>query len=124
VLLVAAVGCGGGPTSPTPEDRRFTLAPGESALVSGAGVSVRFDRVSGDSRCPGDALCILGGDAIVQVTMLAGSAMFGYQLHTGSLQPVRHQELTLWLEDLQPYPFSSLTPIAPGDYRATLRVTR
>ena len=32
-------------------------------------------------------------------------------------------DLTIALETLLPYPFSSQT-IAPGDYRATLRVTR
>jgi hypothetical protein len=112
------------PTAPTPVNQRFTLAPGESAHVSGAGVSVRFDGVTGDSRCPGDALCILGGDAAVLVAVLDGSSVSAYELHTGSLEPVRHGELTLSLEELQPYPFSSLPAIRPADYRATLRATR
>jgi hypothetical protein len=123
-LVVAALGCSDGPTAPTPVNQRFTLAPGESAQVSDAGLSVRFDGVTGDSRCPGDALCILGGDAVVHVTVLHGAATFAYELHTGSMQPVRYGELTLALEELQPYPFSSLPPIGPGDYRATIRATR
>jgi hypothetical protein len=40
------------------------------------------------------------------------------------MQPVVEGDLTIALETLTPYPFSSLPPIAPGDYRATLRVTR
>jgi hypothetical protein len=80
--------------------------------------------VTGDSRCPGDALCILGGDAAVLVAVLDGSSVSAYELHTGSLEPVRHGELTLSLEELQPYPFSSLPAIRPADYRATLRATR
>ena len=123
-LVVAAIACSDGPTAPTPVDQRFTLAPGEMAQVSDAGVSVRFDGVTGDSRCPGDALCILGGDAVVHVAVFEGSSVFAYELHTGSLQPVRHAELTLSLEELQPYPFSSLPPIEPADYRATIRAAR
>ena len=123
-LVLAAVACSDGPTAPTPVNQRFTLAPGESAQVPDAGVSVRFDGVTGDARCPGDALCILGGDAVVHVVVLEGLSVFAYELHTGSLQRVRHGDLTLSLEDLQPYPFSSLGPIAPADYRATIRATR
>ena len=123
-LTIAAVGCGEGPTAPTPVNHRFTLAPGEIALVPGAEISVRFDGVADDSRCPGDALCILGGDAVVRVAVLDGSSMSAYELHTGSLQPVRHGDLTLSLAELQPYPFSSLPPIAAADYRATLHATR
>jgi hypothetical protein len=39
------------------------------------------------------------------------------------MEPVTHDGLTISLVELQPYPFSSRT-IEPGDYRATLRVTR
>lgn len=124
VLLSMAIGCAGGPTAPSAVDHRFTLAPGESAQVVEAGVSVRFEGVTGDSRCPGDAVCILGGDALVRVTVQSGSSTRAYELHTGSLQPVRLDHLTLSLEDLQPYPFSSLPPIPAAEYRATLRLTR
>jgi hypothetical protein len=36
---------------------------------------------------------------------------------------VQHDGVTIALVQLTPYPFSSRT-IAPGDYRATLKVTR
>jgi hypothetical protein len=39
------------------------------------------------------------------------------------MKPVTHEDLTIALVELAPYPFSS-RPIQPGDYRATLRVTR
>jgi hypothetical protein len=39
------------------------------------------------------------------------------------MAPVRHDDLTIALVALAPYPFSGRT-IAPRDYRATLRVTR
>ena len=110
-------------TGPT-LDQPFTLAPGESATVRGASMSLQFLRVSGDSRCPADAVCIQGGDAIVHVRA-AGTVTADYELHTGG--PPRAVTtptgLRIELTQLQPYPFSSRT-IQSGDYRATLVVTR
>jgi hypothetical protein len=106
-------------------NQRFTLAPGDVAVVNGADIRVRFMRVTGDSRCPADAVCILGGDAIVHI--LAGedsASSSSYELHTGdsSRASVVHGTARISLVELQPYPFSSRT-IAPDDYRATLTVT-
>ena len=123
--LLAATACDEkGPTGPTvPLNQQFTLAAGEAAVIAGAALRVEFVRVTGDSRCPADALCIQGGDAVVRVSVSSGGTRRDYELHTGSLQPVRHDTFTITLVELAPYPFSSRT-IAPGDYRATLRVTR
>jgi hypothetical protein len=111
------------PLAPTvPLNQQFTLAPRESAYVENTSIRVEFLRVSGDSRCPGDAICIQGGDALVHVRV-NGSAE--YELHTGdnSRASVTHGGFEIALVDLQPYPFSSRT-IAPDEYRATLTVTR
>ncbi len=111
-------------TGPTyPLDSRFTLAPGETAGIERAGIRVQFYAVEGDSRCPADVLCIQGGDALVRISVLTSDGQSDYELHTGDMQPVRHDALTIALEELAPYPFSSRT-IEPDDYRATLRVTR
>lgn len=94
-------------------------------MVEGADVGVQFVRVSGDSRCPADALCIQGGDAIVHVRVLDDGGADEYALHTGDSAQARasHRNLQIELMELQPYPFSSRT-IDPEDYRATLAVTR
>ena len=112
------------PGSPTaPVDQRVVLAPGAFAVVPGA--VVRFEGVFGDSRCPGDAICIWAGDAVVRISVVSsGDPSSSYDLHTVDQKPVRHRDLTISLQELSPYPFSSLGPIAPGDYRATLRITR
>lgn len=126
VALVAALlasACSESPTRPSPIDRVFTLVPGQVAQVEGAGFDLRFDGVEGDSRCPADAFCILGGDAAVRLTVLAVSGARSIELRTGSLQPVREGDVTIALVELQPYPFSA-RPIEPHEYRATLRVTR
>lgn len=130
VLLLGCLVAGAcGPTSPTaspaPFERQFVLAPGQAMPVPEAAVSVRFVGVTGDSRCPGDALCIQGGDAVVRVDVEpARGARASYDLHTGDMRPARHGDITLEIVELAPYPFSSLPPTRPGDYRLTLRVRR
>ena len=114
------------PSGPTVVlDRQFTLAPGERARVEGTGLGIAFVRVSGDSRCPADAVCIQGGDALVHVRADDGGARAEYELHTGdaSRAGASHAGYRIELVNLQPYPFSSRT-IRPEDYRATLAVSR
>ena len=123
--LVTATGCGASVASPTnPIDTPFTIGVGEAASISGAGLVIEFLGVSGDSRCPADALCIQGGDAIVRIRV-AGNGTASYELHTGdaSRATVAHGRYLISLVELQPYPFSS-TPTDPDDYRATLIVRR
>jgi hypothetical protein len=125
ICLLAVAACAESPTGPTVSlDARFTLAPGETASVSGRGVRLRFDGVTGDSRCPADALCITGGDAIVKVVADGASGSATLDLHTGdaSRASVTYGGVKVTLVELSPYPFSSRT-IAPGDYRATLVVS-
>jgi hypothetical protein len=122
--LVALAACGSRPTAPSPVDQSVTLAPGQVATVEGTSLSLRFDGVTGDSRCPADAICITGGDAQVHIAVApSAGARRDYTLHTGDMRPVKHDDLTIALVELSPYPFSA-RPIQPSDYRATLRLTR
>ena len=124
VFLVLLAGCSNPSIGPkAPLDLQFVLAPGESADVQDAGIRLRFEGVSGDSRCPGDATCIQAGDALVRVSVLSSGTVATHDLHTGNMQPLHQGELTIALVQLTPYPFVS-RPIAANDYRATLRVTR
>lgn len=125
-LLFVTAGCDELPSGPTVAlNERFTLAPGESARIDQRQVRLEFVDVTGDSRCPADAICIQGGDAVVRIRATAGSSPSTLELHTGdaSRAAATFQNLRVELLELQPYPFSSRT-IAPGDYRATLRVTQ
>ncbi len=123
VCLLLATACyGNSATGPTvPLNERFTLAPGEAVVLADASLRVEFVRVSNDSRCPADVVCIQGGDALVHILVDGGP----YELHTGdaSQASITHGGVTIELLELQPYPFSSRT-IEPGDYRATLRASR
>ena len=127
LCLLAAAACDeDNPVGPTVGvNERFTLAPGEVATVRDVALNVQFNGVTGDSRCPADAICITGGDALVRIRVLDGGAASTYELHTGdsSRATVTHKQLRIALVELQPYPFSSRT-IAPQEYRATLTVSR
>jgi hypothetical protein len=125
LCLLAVTACSDtSPASPSPISREVVLAPGQTAAVAEAGITLRFDGVAGDSRCPADAICIQGGDALVRIAVIPtrGSPQ-AYALHTGDMRPVAHDDLEIALVELSPYPFSS-KPILPDDYRARLRVTR
>ena len=123
VCLLAATAClRQGPSSPTPMDRQILIAPGQTVQLT-ASDSISLLAVIGDSRCPLNAICIQGGDAIVRVSLRAGNASGERDLHTGSLQPVTFEDYTIEIVDLQPYPFSG-RPTDPADYRLTLRIQK
>lgn len=125
ILAVALglAGCASSSVAPNvPVNREVTLAPGQTATVA-SGVSVAFVGVTGDSRCPADAVCVQGGDAIVRLQLIASGDRHDVELHTGDMRPVTARDITLELVQLVPYPFSSRT-IEPGEYRATIRVIR
>jgi hypothetical protein len=127
LLAIAAAACDekGNPAGPS-LDRQVVLAPRESVAVSEAGLTITFDTVVSDSRCPGDAVCITAGDAIVRIYVSDSrpiTIVDTYELHTADMKPVDHGDVTIALVSLAPYPFSS-RPIDPADYRVTLRVTR
>jgi hypothetical protein len=124
LLGVMLAGCASKtPAAPTgPLDVQVVFGVGETVEVPGAAIRLRFQRVMGDSRCPADAFCIQLGDAVVRIDVLSGVRQATYDLHTGN-RPVMHGDLTIALVQLDPYPFSN-HPIGPGEYRATLRITR
>jgi hypothetical protein len=125
-IFIAALvlsGCASTTLAPTgPFNKEVTIALGKSAPVVD-GVSVRFLAVSGDSRCPADALCIQGGDAVVKLQVTSANDTREVELHTGNTQPITSGNLTVELLQLMPYPFSGRT-IQPEEYRATIRMIR
>jgi hypothetical protein len=120
-FLAACTGMPTGPSSPL--NAEFTLGPSETLRIEDTELAVRFNQVSGDSRCPADVFCVHGGSASVEITAISGNANRDYQLRTGDMKAVQHDGFTIALVHIDPYPFSSHT-IPPGEYRATLKVTR
>ena len=122
-LLMTTACFGDSPVTPSPVNQELTLAPGQTVGVQGSNLTVKFTGVSGDSRCPADALCVTGGSATVRFDVTVGSTKRDFTFETGNLQPVAAGGVTVELLQLAPYPFSA-SPIQPQDYRATIRLKR
>jgi hypothetical protein len=133
VLLTALVSaCGSSATSssfPAPTttdvslDQQFTLAPGQTARIPGQGLSVRFDSVTGDSRCPIDAVCVWAGDATVRLTITTAQGSRAAVVHS-TLEPRAVQAGAVRIAFVSLLPATnSARPIAPRDYRVQLQAT-
>ncbi len=129
LLLIAA--CAPGPDATAganqtqPLDQPFTLAPGASATIGADQVSVRFDRVLSDSRCPRDAQCIAAGEAVLRVSVAARpQAAETIELRTtpeGSSGTAGGYRISV--TGLVPEPETS-KPTAAEAYRATFVLSR
>ena len=104
--------------------REFTLANGEAGTVRD--LSIRFDRVPTDNRCPVGGPCVRDGDAVVVVTLRGASAAPStIQLHTqdGPDHVARYAGYRVRLVRLEPRPVGEQHVPLPR-YRATFIVTR
>ena len=94
LLACLAVGalvpaCTESPSEPAkPVDLSLTLAAGQTSAVAGTALTLRFVGVTNDSRCPADALCILGGSATVVLEVSSnGGGTHRPRPPTGGHQP-------------------------------------
>lgn len=104
----------------------FQLKIGESHRIAAENVDVEFLSVASDSRCGKGEVCIWEGDATVVVRLrIADRVSDELELHTAAKEP-RHAQFagySIQLLALSPAPIAGRA-IAPGDYLATLRLTR
>ena len=123
VAVFLTTACASSPAAPT-EPAVVTLAP--SASTSFGSLEVTFVRVTADSRCPGDALCIQAGDAQVAIEIEGFGPRQSAELYLfePGKRTITRSGYTITFEALSPYPFLSQGPIAPGAYRATFRIAR
>lgn len=121
VLAFSIAACSSSPTAPT-DPATVTMAPGQSTQVGA--LSVKFVGVTIDTRCPANAFCIQVGDAHVKLetSMLGGRREFELQILNPAKRSTTHGAYSIELKEVSPYPFGD--PIAPADYRVTLRIAR
>lgn len=125
-ILCAGVvtGCGRTLTQPSqlPLGQSFELRAGRSATLQG-GLTITFDRVISDSRCPMDALCVWAGDAVVAVSLSqAPEPVAQRELHVDPRQSTAsYRDYSIKLVALAPYPRSD-RQIEADQYVATLTV--
>lgn len=105
----------------------FDLRVGQHATIAAERLSVGFERVVAESRCPRGAQCIREGEATIAVWIQRGpaarrTAELTTPSRTGADAAVEGP-LTLTLRRLTPHPDTG-RQTRPEDYIATLAVTR
>jgi hypothetical protein len=108
VLAFAACSSSTGPSGAIPLGTEFELAPGQTAVVGTNGLRIQFVTVPLDTRCPLGMLCIVAGEAQVEVSArqraqdstltlstdaLRRQAIFlSYSIQLIGVSPERHQD--------------------------------
>jgi hypothetical protein len=101
------------------------LRVGESARLGSGDVTVVFERVESDGRCPKGLKCVWEGDAVVRVSVGAAResrTQLSLHTHPDATQQGEASGFVVTLVALDPYPVAS-KPIEPGDYRLRLTAT-
>lgn len=106
-------------------DAPFVLRAGERAIVAGEGLTVSFQGVPTDSRCPTGVQCVWAGNAVVRAVLSRDGKAFGAELNT-TLEPrsVGYLDYDVALVSLVPAPVNEGGAIPQSQYRATFMVTR
>ncbi|WP_242907010.1 hypothetical protein [Actinomadura terrae] len=126
-LAACASGASAGTDGPTIKPgAAFTLAPGETGRLDGGGLTVRFDEVRDDSRCPVTVNCVWAGDATVRLTITAeNAAPTAHDLHVAgtTAKTAAVPGFRVSLVGLTPER-QSTKPLPKDAYRAKLQVDR
>ncbi len=135
LILFILLGCGEGENpSPEPEtspthtlDSQIKLATNQNLTIESEGLSVKFLKVTEDSRCPSDVTCIWAG----QVGILVNVSQNGKDLGDINLILGPNKELAekkvngyiIRLVEVVPYPIST-KKIEPSDYTITIVISK
>jgi hypothetical protein len=137
LLVLFLVGCGGPPvTAPTPHSAEsvggaelgdtIRLARGQGVVVDGGGLSLRFDGVVADDRCPEEVTCVWAGNARIRLGARSHSAdetLVPVDTHPLLAHTTPIGDYLVTLEGLEPHPVQSREPDFDR-YVAILRVER
>ena len=129
-LACAGTGAAVGSSSPTTTKvvatgQDFDLTPGQAAVVDGGALTVMFDKVAEDSRCPTGVQCVWAGNGAVALTVSTPGTDKSAATVNTTLTPktVTAGPYRVTLVDLKPYPKHG-SKIPPATYVATLQIIR
>lgn len=105
----------------------FTLAPGQTALLTDVRLKVTFRRVIGDGRCPVDVVCadLVAGVAAIEVGVVQSGQMKKIVTVDTGWNPdskATYNGFEIALQQIEPLRYQGVL-IPESDYRATLVVT-
>jgi len=118
-VLVSLLLAGCMAAAPQAAPQTVELKPGEETTYQD--LTVRFNTVIDDSRCPADATCIQAGMARISLNVSANGQEQTLEMTTpeGNASQASFAGYTIEFQDLQPFPLSSVR-INPSEYTATL----
>ena len=121
LFLLVFLGCSDGISPELGEE--FDLKHGTVRQVSGTTVSLQFQGIDSDSRCPTGAVCKWEGNAEVLLQVSSEELTGVYSLNT-TLDPkvIEHNGYLVELISVSPYPVSG-KEIADKDYTIRIYVT-
>ena len=103
----------------------FTLNVGERKRIGTEGLSVKFNGVMEDSRCPIGAVCVWQGNGAISLEFQkSGMSPLTAILHT-TLNPkdTTYAGYEIRFKRLSPYPKLGIQ-ILPSEYKATLNIKK
>ena len=105
--------------------KEFSLAIGQSVAIKNENLTIRFDAVTEDSRCPTGATCIWAGQASARVTINDGSATELTLTEPGLTDNSNLQVFKQYQLDFKILPYPKLgEEISQDEYRLVLTVTK
>jgi hypothetical protein len=113
-----------GSSSTVSTGEEFILRIGQTVSVEGEDLKITFSTVSGDSRCPADAVCIQAGEVACLMKIEQDGEVtdteFAYPGLTSEYSRLTYQEHNYSFK-VEPYPYSD-KQIADKEYRLFLTV--
>lgn len=101
----------------------FVLKVGETERLEGGVLTLSFNEVTSDSRCPRDVVCIVAGEATVvfRAASKRREATLTFRIPPDGSDVTEFDDFRITIRTLQPEPESGKT-IDPGDYTADVLV--
>ena len=119
-------------------NEEITLVPGQSTAVTGTHLTVTFNSIPSDERCPSEIECAASGPVTISLSLQQGgrvSTDFTLQTFTeqnGRSPNVQFEGVTnraevgeyiIQILSVTPYPKNLTTKIDPSDYRISLLIS-
>ncbi|MCB8942287.1 MAG: hypothetical protein H6658_00795 [Ardenticatenaceae bacterium] len=132
LLTAATAACGPSREEPAPVlvGDVFTVGMGETAVIASENLTITFESVLDDSRCPTNVECFWTGEARGVLSIQQGDGEpVDWEFNTNPAPPLNIQSLEwgdylLELQSLDPYPQDPEPAITQSEYRVTLVVTK
>jgi hypothetical protein len=123
--LMETLGLTSSEKNPPPElNEPFSLPIGKTVTFENEGLSIRFESVPTESRCPAGALCIWEGEAVAKLQMTkSGMGSTTIELNTTQPHITVFFSYTVELLELTPYPVLD-QQLDTAAYQALLVVKR